>query len=70
MQFTKRNLCWYYSNKSAWMLQKGKYLITCAPSSRERGQSVSISIVKTTMLEKTSTALLPQYKLNLMKPVE
>jgi beta-glucosidase len=70
MQFTKRNLCWYDSNKSAWMLQKGKYLITCAPSSRERGQSVSISIVKTTMLEKTSTALLPQYKLNLMKPVE
>lgn len=70
MQFTKRNLCWYDSNKSAWMLEKGKYLITCAPSSREKGQSKSIRIPKTTMLEKTSTALLPQYKLKLLKPTE
>lgn len=49
---------------------KGKYLITCAPSSREKGQSKSIRIPKTIMLEKTSIALLPQYKLKLLKPTE
>lgn len=68
MHFDRKQLAWYNDAETAWMLEKGKYVITCAASSRDKGISKDITIGKQQIVEKTTSALRPKVQLNLLKP--
>lgn len=68
MHFTEKDLSWYNDHNTSWMLNGGKYIITCASSSRAKGKSITITVPKTKVIEKTTASCRPQVKLHLLKP--
>lgn len=68
MHFTEKDLSWYNDHNTSWMLNGGKYIITCASSSRAKGKSITITVPKTKVIEKTTASCRPQVNLHLLKP--
>jgi beta-glucosidase len=68
MYFTEKDLSWYNDHNASWMLNGGKYIITCASSSRAKGESATIIVPKTKVIEKTTTSCRPRLNLHLLKP--
>lgn len=68
MHFTEKDLSWYKDKVSSWLLNAGKYTLTCSTSSRDKGVSTHIEIQHTKVIEKTTASCRPQVCLQLLKP--
>lgn len=67
MKIALRDLAWFNTGKSAWMLAKGTYTLDCCSDSRTSKLSQTITIRQDKMIEHVHDVLKPEIKLDLLK---
>jgi len=62
-----RDLASFYTDKSAWIADAGEYKVNVGTSSRDIAKTVSFTLAKDIVTEKTNTSLTPQVAIDELK---